>query len=86
MRNRSSKQLGSKVDDDALKDIILMNLNDSFSGIHTSLLTQSTEPSLTPFVPFLVRPRILSILVFQLNQRNLPWLQSWVRDVVEGRR
>jgi hypothetical protein len=39
------KAIGVKVDDDALKDVILMNRDDSFSGIHTSLLTQPTEPS-----------------------------------------
>ena len=37
--------IGVKVDDDALKDIILMNLNDFFSGIRTSLLTQPTALS-----------------------------------------
>jgi len=37
--------IGVKVDDDALKDVILMNLDDSFSGVRTSLLTQPTEPS-----------------------------------------
>jgi len=37
--------IGVKVDDDALKDVILMNLDDTFSGVRTSLLTQPTEPS-----------------------------------------
>jgi hypothetical protein len=37
------KVIGVKVNDDTLKDIILMNLDDSFSGICTSLLTQPTE-------------------------------------------
>jgi gag-polypeptide of LTR copia-type len=37
--------IGIKVDDDALKDVVLMNLDESFSGIRTSLLTQLTEPS-----------------------------------------
>ena len=39
------KVIGVKVDDDTFKDIILMNLDNSFSGVHTSLLTQPTEPS-----------------------------------------
>jgi gag-polypeptide of LTR copia-type len=37
--------IGVKVNDDALKDVILMNLNDSFSSVCTSLLTQPIEPS-----------------------------------------
>jgi hypothetical protein len=37
--------IGVKVDNDSLKDIILMNLNDSFNGIRTSLLTKPTELS-----------------------------------------
>ena len=39
------KAIGVKVDNDALKDVILMNLDDSFSSVCTSLLTQPTEPS-----------------------------------------
>ena len=35
-----------KVDDNATKDVILSNLDESFKDIKTSLLTQPTEPSL----------------------------------------
>jgi hypothetical protein len=37
--------IGVKVDDNALKDVVLMNLDESFNGVRTSLLTQPTEPS-----------------------------------------
>jgi hypothetical protein len=37
--------IGVKVDDDALKDVILMNLDDSFSSIWTSLLSLPLKPS-----------------------------------------
>ena len=40
------KAIGIKVDDDAVKDVILGNLNESFKDVKTSLLTQPTEPTL----------------------------------------
>lgn len=38
--------IGITIDDTAVKDVILGNLDDSFKDIRTSLLTQPTEPSL----------------------------------------
>ena len=38
--------IGIKVDDDATKDVILGNLDESFKDVKTSLLTQPTKPSL----------------------------------------
>jgi uncharacterized cupin superfamily protein len=38
--------LGITVDDQAVKDVILMNLDESCSGVKTSLLTQPTEPTI----------------------------------------
>ncbi|KIM71726.1 hypothetical protein PILCRDRAFT_16787 [Piloderma croceum F 1598] len=37
--------IGVKVNNDTLKDIVLMNLDESFSDVRTSHLTQPTEPS-----------------------------------------
>ena len=40
------KAIGVDVDDTAVKDVILMNLDESYKDVKTSLLTQPTEPSL----------------------------------------
>jgi hypothetical protein len=38
--------LSITVDDQAIKDVILMNFDDSYGGVKTSLLTQPTEPTI----------------------------------------
>ncbi|KII82930.1 hypothetical protein PLICRDRAFT_47456, partial [Plicaturopsis crispa FD-325 SS-3] len=38
--------LGCKIEDDEFKDILLINLHSSFSTLRTTILAQSTEPSL----------------------------------------
>jgi len=46
--------VGCKVDDTEFKDILLMNLDPPFHGVHTTILAQQTEPDLAEVRKMLV--------------------------------